>query len=188
MTDRNFARQYDRCVSGRDMEISLRMRPYLPTLRRLAGDVMHATEFGFNQGLSAIALLAGLPEGGVLHSYDIRWHPVAEGLELQSWRESKRFVFHLRSSIEPSLSIEPTELLFIDSMHTANQLAGELNRHEHHVLRYLVLHDTEVHWVHGEDGQPGLRGPVEALMASGAWRLAHREGHGCGLMVFERVG
>jgi hypothetical protein len=41
------------------------------------------------------------------------------------------------------LEIEPTELLFIDTLHTYNQLIKELEIHSNKVSKYIVLHDTE---------------------------------------------
>ena len=174
--------QYQRCCWGRDAETSLKMRPYLPTLKLRASKVRHATEFGFNMGFSATAILAGLPRGGILNSYDIRAHPMGYGLLRWANDEGKDFHFHHRSSLD--IEIVPTEMLFIDSLHTADQLGMELLKHKHQVVRYLVLHDTAVHWEEGENGGRGLRGPIEHLMSSGEWKLTHQEDHGCGMMVF----
>lgn len=177
--------QYERWMHGQDLEIGLKMRPYMPTLKEYASRVHHATEFGFNVGASALAILAGLPTLGVLHSYDIREHPMADGLRIWADDMGKAFHFHWQSSL--LAQIQPTELLLIDSLHTSDQLGGELYRHENRVRRYLLLHDTEVHWQDGENGQHGLAGPIERLQRSGIWDLVHCEAHGCGLMVFERV-
>lgn len=40
-------------------------------------------------------------------------------------------------------SIEPTELLFIDTFHHRDCLAIELNKHGNQATKYIILHDTE---------------------------------------------
>ncbi len=40
-------------------------------------------------------------------------------------------------------TIEKTDLLFIDSNHTYNQLTAELTNHAEKVSKYIIMHDTE---------------------------------------------
>jgi hypothetical protein len=40
------------------------------------------------------------------------------------------------------LEIEETELLFIDTLHTYNQLICELDLHSEKCTKYIILHDT----------------------------------------------
>jgi hypothetical protein len=41
------------------------------------------------------------------------------------------------------VNIENTELLFIDTLHTYNQLISELRLHSVKASKYIILHDTE---------------------------------------------
>jgi len=177
--------QYTRAQAGKDLSMSTFMLPYLPTLRNLAGLCHHVTEFGLNQGTSALALLAGVRRNGVVVSVDCRWHLCVPGLERLADLAEKRFCFRQANTLR--IRIESTDLLFIDTLHTASQLESELARHGDQVRRFLVLHDVGIHWDKGEDGGPGLQGPVERLQR-GCWTEIHREDHGCGLLVMERTG
>jgi hypothetical protein len=40
------------------------------------------------------------------------------------------------------VEIEDTELLFIDTLHTYQQLSSELKLHSEKVSKYIILHDT----------------------------------------------
>ncbi len=40
------------------------------------------------------------------------------------------------------MDIEQTDMLFIDTLHTYNQLSKELRKHEKNVNKWIILHDT----------------------------------------------
>lgn len=42
-----------------------------------------------------------------------------------------------------NIEIEQTDLLFIDTLHTYNQLNSELKKHNSKVNKFIILHDTE---------------------------------------------
>ena len=133
---------------------------HCPMLRQLAREHKHCTEFGVRYGTSTIALLAGLPR--VLHSYDIRQQ---FDLSLfRSWAGTNTdFQFFEQSTL--SACIHYTELLFIDTLHTKDQLAQELNRHAGMVASAIALHDTKTFGRIGEDGRPGgLMDAVEEFL------------------------
>ena len=50
------------------------------------------------------------------------------------------FIFNLESSLD--CTIEKTDLLFIDTWHSYNQLYAELSRHHNNVNKYIIMHDT----------------------------------------------
>ncbi|MDP6466641.1 MAG: hypothetical protein QF918_02815, partial [Pirellulaceae bacterium] len=53
--------------------------------------------------------------------------------------------------------IEPTDLLFIDTIHSAEQLSGELQRYAPNVSRFLIIRGTGNFAEISEDRrQPGL--------------------------------
>jgi cephalosporin hydroxylase len=74
-------------------------------------------------------------------SYDIVTNPnIIEVINLCN-EYSVDYSFHERDVLQ--LEIEPTELLFIDTLHTYNQLISELKIHSNKVSKYIVLHDTD---------------------------------------------
>ena len=134
---------------------------HLETLRGLASQASHITEFGVREGHSTVALAAGKPV--FLISYDIRY-PGDELLEL-IWECVPDFKFIMENTLEAI--IEPTDFLFIDSYHTYGQLKQELERHESKVSCCIALHDTESFGEVGEDGtSPGLRQAVKEFCES----------------------
>jgi hypothetical protein len=74
-------------------------------------------------------------------SYDIVTNPnITEVINLCN-EYSINYSFQEKDVLQ--LEIEPTELLFIDTLHTYNQLIKELEIHSNKVSKYIVLHDTE---------------------------------------------
>ena len=114
------------------------IQEHLPTLREYARKVEHVTEMGVRDGASTIAIGAASPKTMV--SYDIiqqaRMQKVVSLLE-----ESKiDFKFILGDVLK--LKIDKTDMLFIDTLHTYNQLITELRLHQSRVKKYIILHDT----------------------------------------------
>jgi hypothetical protein len=95
-----------------------------------------------------------------LTSYDIvRCEEVGE-LEAAG---GSAFRFILGNSC--NVEIEKTDLLFIDTYHSGNQLWEELTRHHRSVQRWIVIHDTVVFGETGENGEPGLMFAVRRFLA-----------------------
>lgn len=179
---------------------------HLPLLRSLAADCEHVTEFGLRDASgSTVAFLAARPK--TLVSWDINPHAVVsmnvQDLLLAVAADSPR-TDGLHTFFQPRVGdtlkiapIEPTDMLFIDSLHTARQLKAELERHvdpmarPEQVRKYLVFHDTATFGMKGEDGsEPGLRAAIRYFQRSHAfplWRLLHDLSNCNGLVVLERV-
>lgn len=167
---------------------------HLELLRRLAADCEHVTEFGMRGANgSTIALLAGQPE--TLISWDINpWsvisNPVAELLTMAG-----RTNFQPRVGDTLKITIEPTDFLFIDTLHTARQLLSELERHadpiENKVRKYLAFHDTTTFGMVGEDGkEPGLRAAIRVFQKEHAfplWELIEDRENNNGIVVLRHV-
>jgi cephalosporin hydroxylase len=159
---------------------------HMPVLRDYAAQVKHVTEFGV--GRSSWALLHARPER--LRCYDLGDFRRAAMQELVTLGKASGVDvdFMVGNSIE--IEIEPTDLLFIDSLHTYAHLSRELKCHAVKVSRYIVLHDTETFGAQGEDGtQPGLSGAVEDFLASNTeWKMRDRLKNNNGLTILERCG
>jgi len=150
---------------------------HLPLLRELASRCEHVTEFGCRRANgSTVALLAGQPSRFV--TWDINpWAIVSQqmadllacGANDGVWTGKVG-----RTQFEPRVGdtlaiapIEPTDLLFIDSLHTYAQLFAELMRHVSPgarplpVRKWIAFHDTVTFGQTGEDGKaPGLRAAI----------------------------
>lgn len=111
---------------------------HLPTLFRYAKECKHITEMGVRWVSSTWPLLLSEPKK--MFSYDIVKHPqIDDVLELTKVYEiDYKFIEADVLKVE----IEETELLFIDTLHTYNQLTRELELHSNKCSKYIILHDT----------------------------------------------
>ncbi len=155
-------------------------------LCRLAAQCRRVTEFGVRDGVSSVALLAGLAAGGgrlVSYDKDSCGKAVARLKELGG----DRFRFVRGDSLE--VAIEPTELLLIDTQHTGRQLFAELSRHAARVSRWIALHDTVEFGPKGDDGGEGMySGLCRFLLERPWWRVARHYPNQHGLTVLTTMG
>src|SRR5574343_1351376 len=150
---------------------------HMDTLKDLAAECKHVTEMGFRTGTSFCALLMGNPQK--LISYDLTIPPWAKA----KFDELKGDThIELIEANTLHLEIEPTDLLFIDTLHTYTQLKRELELHGNKASKYLVFHDVESYGKIGEDKQsPGLQmAIIEFVEANPHWQLHlhHRNNNG----------
>ena len=146
---------------------------HLPTLKRYSNKCNHVTEFGVWKANSSIGLMAGLPK--TMRSYDIReFSPVTTQLLYDLASENNiNYRFNTQSSIE--ITIDQTDLLFIDSLHLYEHLKKELEMHHIKVNKYMIFHDTVECATSGMDIK-GKRYPGKGLMtAIEEFLLKHRE-------------
>ena len=112
---------------------------HLETLYNLGIECSHITEMGVRWVSSTWPLVYSNPKKII--SYDIVTNPnIIEVINLCN-EYSVDYSFQEKDVLQ--LEIEPTELLFIDTLHTYNQLINELKIHSNKVSKYIVLHDTE---------------------------------------------
>ena len=111
---------------------------HLPTLREYASKSNHVTEMGVRDGASTIAIGAGKPK--TMRSYDIVERGRMKKVETLLEESKIDFKFILGDVLESK--IEETDMLFIDTLHTYNQLSLELELHQSKVKKYIILHDT----------------------------------------------
>lgn len=160
------------------------MSHHLPALRLLAAQCKNAVELGVNRGGSTTALLLGC---GDVTSYDLVQTRAGRQLATiagDSWRYR----------IEDSRTAVPQacDLLFIDSLHTFDQVRDELNRHGDYVRRMIAFHDTVTFGSVGSDGNTGkhaegvlgIRPAIDLFMASRpAWRIVSHDVESHGFLV-----
>ena len=111
---------------------------HLEKLKKYADRCDHITEFGVRYGNSTIALMASRPQKMI--SYDVNF-PAKQSLLKDITKNSKiNWKFKRQSSLK--CNIEKTDLLFIDTYHSYEQLSLELDRHSSKVKKYIIIHDT----------------------------------------------
>ena len=111
---------------------------HLPTLLKYGKECEHITELGVRWVSSTWPLLLSNPKKMI--SVDIVKHPnIDEVIELS--KEYNIDYTFIESDVL-DMEIENTDLLFIDTLHTYNQLIKELELHSIKVSKYIILHDT----------------------------------------------
>lgn len=125
---------------------------HLVTLYEYSKECSHITEMGVRACVSSWAFLYSKPKKMV--SYDLIRHPNINTLcEVAS---ENLIDFKFINNDVLSVDIEDTELLFIDTWHTYNQLSSELIKHSEKVKKYIILHDTTTYGYVDEDRYGGL--------------------------------
>ncbi len=159
---------------------------HVPTLRELAAQCDHVTEFS-TAHTSTVALLHGRPQRFV--TYDTRKSGEVERLKTMAGETA----FEFRIGDSRTVEIEPTEMLFIDTVHNAPHLSAELERHHAKVSRWIVLHDTVSFGENGEQTDPtkpplpGLRWAVRSFLKNHSeWVVIRDDVNNNGLMVLSK--
>jgi hypothetical protein len=119
-------------------KINSDINEHLPTLYRYAQECSHITEMGVRWVSSTWAFLLSSPK--TLISYDIVKHENINEVISISKEYNINFVFIEQDVLK--VEIENTDLLFIDTLHTYQQLLSELYLHSTKVSKYIILHDT----------------------------------------------
>jgi hypothetical protein len=167
---------------------------HLPTLYELAKECKVVTEFGIDNVCTTWAFLRAQPDR--LIGYDLKYTDNCKVVQelYPQWE------LHIANVLD--VEIDYTDLLFIDTLHTYEQLREELNRHAGKVRKYIAMHDTEsfghmpevVDWAYG-DGQlffsafgKGLRDALdEFLAAHPEWELYKHYTNNHGLTIISRI-
>lgn len=157
---------------------------HLPTLKKYASESKHVTEFGVRFGISTSALLSGKPK--VLKSYDINKKSFKKNKLYRSLIKDTSFTFTVANVLE--IEIEDTDMLFIDTWHTYNQLSQELRLHANKVRKHILFHDTVTFGNIGEDKtKPGLLAAInEFLDKNKCWSTTKVFKNNNGLYIISR--
>lgn len=178
--EQNFRNQLDPATGSPGVND---MYGHMEVLRQLASRCSHVTEFGVRSVVSTWAFLHGCK--GKIVSYDVAYPPEVKRAEQLCREEGVDWTF-IKANVN-DIEIEPTDLLFIDTVHKYGHLSGELQRHADKARKYIVLHDTTTFGDEGEDKQaPGLWRAIQEFVADGAWRVEQRYTHNNGLTVLRK--
>ena len=130
---------------------------HMPVLKRLAMECPSVTEIGLGLVISTWGLLAGLKENTQPYrryvGIDIAQPPMDNLLLAKEEAEKHGIIFEFIRGNDLYLDIEPTDLLFIDSMHTYCHLLYELETFSHKVRKYIAMHDTSEPWENRNDAE-----------------------------------
>lgn len=165
------------CVTPSDIN------EHVPVLRMFASQCKVVVELGVRCGVSTIGLLMGEPEQviGVDLFKQQTFYP-----DMVAHSKAK-FEFVIGDS--RTIEIPTCDLLFIDTLHTSEQLEAELEQHHKAVNKWIIMHDTKTFGTMGEvTGSEGLLVAVEKFMrAHQDWREMVRFNNNNGLMVLQRM-
>ena len=176
---------------------------HLETIKKYASECEHVTEMGVRGIVSTWALLAAKPKKIVC--YDVSNLNVSEP---KKTAEENGIEFIFINADVLTVSIEKTDLLFIDTLHRYLQLKKELETHASNVNKYIIMHDTTIDEIYGESirGQhdvnhlsaaPGIPvneitkglGPAiaEFLQSNSDWYLKEKYTNNNGLTILARL-
>jgi hypothetical protein len=161
---------------------------HLPVLYELAKDCNHIIEMGVRTGISTRAFLR---VDARLISYDIVTDQKVVDLINEAKKAGKDATFIEADVLK--IDIEETDLLFIDTWHTYEQLKQELSLHGNKSRKYMVFHDTNTFGLKNEGGQAYstsqglLPAIIEFLMVNPHWRFKKFLTNNNGLTVLERL-
>jgi predicted O-methyltransferase YrrM len=153
-------------------------------LYELAQECKTVVEFGVRTGVSTRAFLASDVE---LLSFDIELHHKVRELFLKAQAQGKS-VQYIKADVL-DIRVEPMDLLFIDTLHTYEQLAQELALHGNKARRYIAFHDTYTFGLRGEDGRDRrglLTAIIEFQIKNPHWRFRIHKTNNNGFTVLER--
>ena len=114
---------------------------HLPTLKEIASECDTVTEMGVRFVVSTWALVEASPKKITCYDININFFEDSKG-DIEKVCQLKNIDFKFIESDTLKLEIENTDFLFIDTLHTYNQLYKELNIHSKNVNKYIALHDT----------------------------------------------
>jgi hypothetical protein len=123
---------------------------HVPVLRHLAMECSSVVEIGLNAMVSSWGILQGLSESpSASRSYfgiDISVPPLSTLNLAKRLAEGNGISFGFSYANDMNVEIGPTELLFIDSLHTYCHLTYELEKFSPEVSKYIAMHDTSAPW------------------------------------------
>ncbi|HUD01665.1 MAG TPA: hypothetical protein VMR37_05020, partial [Rhabdochlamydiaceae bacterium] len=126
---------------------------HVPVLRCLASQCSSVVEIGMRGMVSTWGILQGLSESSSAApkylGIDIETPPGIRSAKYLA--EACGISFEFLKGNDMTLDIEPTEMLFIDSLHTYCHLLFELKKFSPKVSKYIAIHDTNAPWGFAED-------------------------------------
>lgn len=134
---------------------------HLSALYEFAKQSKTITEFGVRNVVSTWAFAHAHPER--LLCVDIVRQPEVSMLLEICKHENQNIEFRQENTL--TNNIEPTDLLFIDTWHSYEQLKKELERHHSNVNKFIIMHDTVTFGNRDQEGSgQGLRPAIKEFL------------------------
>ena len=176
----NFEEEYKNALAGlhgRDMY------EHLPWLSDYAKECKHITEFGVGWGESTRTFMNHDVE---LHSYEFAPQPGIRELFDNAKEAGRNVTLHIDDI--RAVTIEDTDLLLVDSLHSYNQVKIELELHSKHVKKYIFFHDTTTFADYGQENDCGIWPAIsEFLESTTEWEMVERRTNNNGMTLIKRV-
>ena len=152
---------------------------HIPTLYEYANAVNHITELGVRWGVSTRAFLYSvIQRKTTLRSYDLVTNTWVTDLFVKAKELNVDAVYQQANTLE--MTLDQTDLLFIDTDHTYNQLSQELKLHGNKARKYIIFHDTVTF--------PDLDKAInEFLSVNKHWNLLIKHVNNNGLTILQRA-
>jgi len=178
---------------------------HLPLLRELSKNCKTITEMGVRGVVSTFAFVSSDPSK--LTCIDL-FHPSYFNAKhridvVEEYCKRKNIIFSMITADTLSIDIEETDFLFIDTLHTYQQLKEELKKHSHKVKKYIGFHDTTLFEYTDENAtsdvieftnkkenlsKQGLWTAIsEFLEENKCWKIKERRTNNNGLTILERI-
>jgi hypothetical protein len=158
------------------------------------------TEFGVRGVVSTVALIFSNPKKMVCVDlkHPSHWGREKEFNEIVEYSKKNNINYKFVLGDTRTIDIDETDLLFIDTMHTYQQLKSELNRHHTKVNKFLIFHDTELYGIVDENNYDtgkitnseiqGLWPAIEEFLKENKnWKLIEKRTNNNGLTILERI-
>jgi hypothetical protein len=177
---------------------------HLPVLAEYAAKCEHVTEMGVRGIVSTWALLMGKPKKMIsidIVNPDSQHSSVNFGSTVSQVKElalQNSINYHFIQGNTLDIDIEPTDLLFIDTIHRYSQLRQELEKHAKNVNKYIILHDIVSYentdenqyftFIEKYNDKKGLKAAVEYFLEQNKdWKIEKIFLNNNGLLVLNRI-
>lgn len=162
---------------------------HLPVLRKYSEECDVIVELGVRTIVSTWAFLLGTPKK--LISVDIKHPNEYNSKDLPLVEEISKEIgvdFNFILSDSRTVEIPECDLLFIDTLHTYNQIKKELEIHSSKVKKYMIFHDTETFRTIGEvNGETGIWPAIEEfLLKNPEWEITEILKNNNGLTIIKK--
>jgi hypothetical protein len=153
---------------------------------------------GVRAGVSTTAFLYANPEK--LISYDLYFNETVQSYFDRAKELNKNYHYIIADVL--NVEIEPTDLLFIDTLHSYNQIKQELKLHANKVSKYIVFHDIVTWGLNGEswhglknedfwgerNSSVGILPAIEEFLKENPqWQKVHWAQNNNGLGIIEKI-
>lgn len=161
---------------------------HLPTLKRYAAECDHVTEMGVRWVVSTYALMMGKPKKLVSIDLDPVEKYGISIIDLINLAKSANIDYQFILGNTLQIEIAETDFLFIDTLHTFNQLKKELELHSSKVKKYIGLHDTATFGQVGEFNEIGILPAIEDFLKNNPnWTIKEQFKNNNGLIILQRL-